>query len=75
MTTPTGKKLTAPLPGKVLAVKVKVGDRVNPGHDLLTLESMKMEVPIKATWNGVITAIKVEIGQTVNTGAVLLEYE
>ena len=38
-----GKAVTAPLPGRVIEVKVKVGDRVKAGDEVLVLEAMKME--------------------------------
>lgn len=67
--------IVAPMPGKVLNVKVKVGDKVNYGDDLLTLEAMKMEIPIKSTENGVVKEIKVSPGQSVPHGHVLIEIQ
>ena len=65
----------APMPGKILAVKVKVGDRVKHGDALLVFEAMKMEQTIRAPGEGVIKAVKVSEGQVVAYGDVLVEFE
>ncbi len=67
-----GKAVTAQLPGKVLKVLVKPGDRVRKGDVLLTIESMKMEIEIYAESDGVVKEIKVKPGDPVNTGDVLV---
>lgn len=67
--------VTAPLPGKVLGIKVKEGDRVKTGDALFIVESMKMEITIPAPRDGMIKAIRVEVGQTVKQGAVLVDME
>ncbi|MHB9033667.1 MAG: biotin/lipoyl-containing protein [Anaerolineae bacterium] len=59
------KKVTAPMPGKILSVKVKVGDQVKEGDPVCTLEAMKMEMPISATTSGTIKAIHVAVGDSV----------
>ena len=70
-----GKKLTAPMPGVVLAVRVKVGDRVKRGEEVCLLESMKMELNILANADGVVKKVCVAQGQNVPHGAVLVEFE
>lgn len=67
--------VTAPLPGKVLGIKVKEGDRVKAGDVLFIVESMKMEISVPAPWDGVVKAIRVVVGQTVKQGGVLVEME
>ncbi|MFQ5924728.1 MAG: biotin/lipoyl-containing protein [Dehalococcoidia bacterium] len=67
--------VTAPLPGKVLEIKVKEGDRVKTGDVLFVAESMKMEITIPAPGDGVIKAIRVAVGQTVRQGEVLADME
>ncbi len=67
--------LQAPMPGKVLAIQVKIGDEVEPGNSLLTLEAMKMENVIKAEGIGKVKSIAVETGKTVDKGAVLIRFE
>lgn len=63
----------APLPGKILQVKVSVGNKVKKGDVLLIMEAMKMENEVMASKDGVIEAIKVNIGDNVLEGDVLLE--
>lgn len=70
-----GKILTAPMPGVVLAVRVKVGDRVRRGEEVCLLESMKMELNILASADGVVRKVCVSVGQNVAHGAILVEFE
>jgi biotin carboxyl carrier protein len=65
----------APMPGKVLAIRVGVGDKVETGQVLLVLEAMKMENEIGSPGEGVVKAVKCEPGGNVNTGDVLIEFE
>jgi glutaconyl-CoA decarboxylase len=67
-----GKTIVAQLPGKVLKVLVKPGDRVKKGDVVLTIESMKMEVEIYAEADGVVKEVRVKPGDAVNTGDVLV---
>jgi glutaconyl-CoA decarboxylase len=60
------------MPGKVLSLKVAVGDSVNNGDLVLLLEAMKMENEIFATASGKVAEIRVNSGDSVNTGDVLL---
>lgn len=69
------RMVTAPMPGVVLAVKVKVGDRVRNGEEMCTLESMKMELNIMAARDGVVSKVCVAVGQAVVHGTVLVELE
>ncbi|MBR1487239.1 MAG: biotin/lipoyl-binding protein [Synergistaceae bacterium] len=64
--------VTAPMPGKILNVKVNVGDSVNNGDLVLLLEAMKMENEVFATASGKVTEVRVKSGDSVNTGDVLL---
>ena len=64
--------VTAPMPGKILSLKVNVGDSVNSGDLVLLLEAMKMENEVFATASGKVTEIRVKSGDNVNTGDVLL---
>jgi len=63
--------VTAPMPGKVLSVQVKVGDAVREDDTVLVIEAMKMEVPIVAPADGTVTEIKVSPGQSVASEEVL----
>jgi propionyl-CoA carboxylase alpha chain len=66
---------TARMPGKVLEVRVAVGDTVAAGQTLVVLEAMKMEHPMTAPWAGVVTAVHVGVGDQVVSGATLLVVE
>lgn len=65
----------APMAGLVLSIFVKVGDQVQPGDELLSLEAMKMENAITAERFGTISRIAVEPNQVVNQGDALIEFE
>ena len=65
----TGKAVTSPLPGVIIAVKVNVGDKVKAGQEVAVLEAMKMENSIEATQDGTVTAINVAKGDSVLEGA------
>ncbi|HEX5494815.1 MAG TPA: biotin/lipoyl-containing protein, partial [Mycobacteriales bacterium] len=63
--------LVAPMPGSVLRVAVREGDRVSAGQLLFTMEAMKMEHPVRAPGAGTVTAVHVTAGAQVDAGAVL----
>lgn len=65
--------VTAPLPGTVTQILVKVGDTVKAGDTVLMLEAMKMENSITAEAAGTVKAIRVEKGAQVQGGDVLIE--
>lgn len=65
----------APMPGKIMEVKVKAGDAVKEDDELLVLEAMKMENLIYAPASGTVKEIKVTAGQNVETDQVLLVIE
>lgn len=58
--------------GKILAVNTQVGAAVKKGQDLMTLESMKMEIPVVAPEDGTVASIQVSAGQAVEAGDVLI---
>lgn len=64
--------VTAPMPGNILDIKVKVGDMVEANTVVIMLEAMKMENEIFAGTAGKVTAINVTKGSTVNSGDVLV---
>jgi biotin carboxyl carrier protein len=66
-----GQRLVAPMPGRVMAVLVEVGQQVEPGAGLVVLEAMKMENEFRATAAGVVTELPVTPGQAVNAGDLL----
>ena len=69
----TGKSevIKAPMQGLIVDVKVKAGEKVKAGDEIVILEAMKMENPIVAPCDGVINEIKVTKGDKVNTDDVL----
>ena len=67
------KTVTAPLPGTITKVTVKVGDTVNAGDTVLLMEAMKMENNITAEFGGTVKAILVETGNQVQSGQALVE--
>jgi len=67
--------LTSPMPGKVMAIKVAVGDKVEVEDELIILEALKMETPIYAEDAGTVAAIKVKEGEAVKVGDVLVVIE
>jgi biotin carboxyl carrier protein len=68
----SGQRLVAPMPGRVVAVHVRPGDRVEPGAPLVVLEAMKMENEFRATTAGTVSQVTVSPGQAVNAGDLLV---
>lgn len=64
-------KVSAPMPGKILGVKVSAGQTVKKGDVLLILEAMKMENEIVAPSDGTVASVNVAAGQNVESGEVL----
>ncbi len=64
--------VTAPMPGKVLSVRVRQGEQVRSGQVLLILEAMKMENEIVAPVGGVVEEIRASEGASVERGDVLV---
>lgn len=69
------KELQAPMPGRIVSVVVAIGDELNVGDEILSLEAMKMENVLKAEGVGVVKAINVGTNDIVDKGAVLIEFE
>jgi len=65
--------ITAPMPGLVLAIRVKEGDAVQTGQPLLVMEAMKMENAITASYNGTVARIYVREGDSISEGDLLVE--
>ena len=70
--TGAGEPVKSPMPGNILDVKVKVGDKVSNGTCLVVLEAMKMENEIPAPKDGTVTSVLVNKGATVAAGDVLV---
>lgn len=73
---PTGKsganKVSSPMPGSIVSVKVNVGDKVSNDTLVAVLEAMKMENEIFAGVEGTVASVEVSTGQSVNTGDVII---
>jgi acetyl/propionyl-CoA carboxylase alpha subunit len=64
-------QVRSPMPGKVVAVAISVGDAVVRGQPLLTLEAMKMEHALTAPFDGEVEALNVSVGDQVSEGVTL----
>lgn len=67
-----GVSVTSPMPGNILDIKVKVGDKVGTNQCVVVLEAMKMENEIVTPSAGTVASINVTKGQTVSSGDVLI---
>jgi 3-methylcrotonyl-CoA carboxylase alpha subunit len=65
----------APLPGKIIDLRVKAGDKVSKGQPLLVLEAMKMEHTLAAPADGTVKTVRYAVGEQVVEGAELVEFE
>ena len=70
-----GGRLTAPMPGKIIEVKVTPGQTVSRGAPLIVLEAMKMEHSIAAPADGRVTGVRFAVGDLVEEGAELILFE
>ena len=68
---PGGEKVSAPMPGTILDVRVSNGAAVKKGDILFILEAMKMENEIMAPCDGTIASVSVTKGAAVDSGALL----
>lgn len=68
-------EITAPMPGNIIEILVKVGDGVAEGDEVIILEAMKMENPIFAPSDGTVKEIKVKEKDSVETDQVLMVLE
>ncbi|UCE36865.1 MAG: biotin/lipoyl-binding protein [Thermoplasmata archaeon] len=68
-------EIQANMAGTIAEVLVSENDSVQPGQDVIILESMKMHIPIQSSHDGKVKEIKVKSGDFVNTGHVLLVVE
>ena len=64
-------QVSAPMPGKILAVKASVGQALKKGDVIMVLEAMKMENDIVAPQDGAVASINVAVGDSVEPGATL----
>ncbi len=69
------KEIKSNMTGTVLSVLVKTGDSVSDGQDVLSIESMKMEMAISSDFSGVVKDIKVKAEDFIQEGQVLIVLE
>ena len=70
-----GNRVTAPMPGRIVLIKVKPGDSVVEGQELGVMEAMKMELSLKAPRAGRVAAVQSQAGDSVDADAVLIRLE
>ncbi len=68
-------EIKSPLPGKIMEIKVAVGDKVIAGQELIIIESMKMEIPILSTADGTVRSINAKVNEAMQGESVLVELE
>ncbi|MCK5847171.1 MAG: acetyl-CoA carboxylase biotin carboxylase subunit [Bacteroidales bacterium] len=73
--TVSGNSVKSPMPGKVLKIKVSVGDSVSKGESLLIVEAMKMENSITSPRDGIVEKINTSEGEMVDGNTILLFLE
>ena len=69
------EKIETPLPGKVIKVSVKLGDKIAELGEICIIEAMKMENPILATVSGIVKEVLVSDGQIVKAGELIAVIE
>ncbi len=69
------KHVASNMAGVVLEYLVKVGDTIEVDQDVVTLESMKMQIPVQSLVSGTVKTLKVPEGEFVDDGDVLIEVE
>jgi acetyl-CoA carboxylase biotin carboxyl carrier protein len=68
-------EVTMPMNGKLIDIKVQVGQSVQEDDEVAIIEAMKMELPVVATGSGTVKEIKVSVGESYQVGDVLVVIE
>lgn len=71
----TNSALNSQIPGKVVSIAVAVNDEVAEGDTICVLESMKMQVSVKAHTSGSVKSIRVKVGSSIAKGDMIAEIE
>jgi len=66
-------EIIAPMAGKVIDVRVKVGDQVSDGDEVVVIEAMKMEIPVVAPESGTVAEITCREGDAVEADGMLVK--
>ena len=69
------QRVTAPMPGKIVKLLVKPGDKVQPHQGVVVVEAMKMENELRARAAGTVSEVRVMEGASVEAGAILVILE
>jgi biotin carboxyl carrier protein len=69
------QRVTAPMPGKIVKLLVKPGDKVQPHQGMVVVEAMKMENELRARAAGTVSEVRVMEGASVEAGAILVILE
>jgi len=75
LTAVSSNALTAPMPGKIIAVNAKAGDSVKAGDPLIIMEAMKMEMTLEAPRDGIVADVTATVDALVTDGEMLLSLE
>jgi len=70
----TADRVVAPMPGRIVLIKAKAGDKVDEGQELLVMEAMKMELTLRASHAATIASVHAQVGDFVEAEAVLLRF-
>jgi len=68
-------RIKAPMPGRIVLLRVQVGDTVAEGDELMVMEAMKMELTLRAPRAGVIASLQAQAGEFVEADTVLIKLE
>ncbi|MFX0085673.1 MAG: acetyl-CoA carboxylase biotin carboxyl carrier protein subunit [Candidatus Hodarchaeota archaeon] len=68
-------RLTSPMPGRIVKLLVKPGDRVKKGQELIIIEAMKMENKICAPYNGIVSRVYYPVGDQIEANVALMDIE
>jgi len=71
----TTKLVMAPMPGAIVSVAIKPGDKVTANQELVVMEAMKMQNVLKAKSDGVVKAVHIKAGDIVGDAQKLVEFE
>ena len=74
-TSQNASQIKAPIPGKIIEVKVQPGDLIQAGDSLVILEAMKMENHLNALHGGKVTRVLTSVGQQVKANEILIDID
>ena len=67
--------ITTAMPGKIVDIKVSIGDKISAGDSVIVIEAMKMENEIQAAKSGTVVSINISKGDEVSPNETLLEIQ